>query len=49
LRAMQPRIENGRLIEPDTSALDRELVEELQAVDKPLVDWVKETCEGVQL
>ena len=49
LRAMQPKIENGRLIEPDTSALDRELVEELQVVNKLLVDWVKETCNGVQL
>ena len=49
LRAMQPRIENGRLIEPDTSALDRELMEVLQAVNKPLVAWVTETCEGVQL
>ncbi len=49
LRAIEPRIEGGRFVEPDTSALDRALLQELRDVGKPLADWVSETCEGVQL
>jgi hypothetical protein len=49
LRAMQPRVENGRLIEPDTSALDASLLAELRAVNEPLAGWVKETCADVKL
>jgi hypothetical protein len=37
------------VIEPDTSALDRALVAEVQSVSKPLSSWVQETCDGVQL
>lgn len=49
LKAIPPRIENGQLIEPDTTALDRALLGELQRVSQPLSDWVKAACEGVRL
>jgi len=49
LKAIPPRIENGRLIEPDTMELDRALLGELQRVSQPLSDWVKAACEGVRL
>jgi hypothetical protein len=49
LSAIPPRIENGRLIEPDTSELDRALLSELQAISQPLADWVDGACEGVRL
>ena len=48
LRALQPRIENGRVIEPDTSALDAALLAELRVVDEPLSKWVTESCKNAK-
>ncbi len=42
--AMQPRFENGRLIEPDTSELDKALLNEMAPRGKRLSAWVTKVC-----
>ena len=46
LRAMPPTITDGRLIEPDTSGLDRALVEELCPLGARLRSWHTRQCAG---
>lgn len=49
MRAIPPRFENGRVIEPDLSGLNQALITELQPVGKSLTAWVSKTCENVRL
>lgn len=44
IRAMPPRFENGRVVEPDTTALDAALVKDLRPVGQRLADWVLRVC-----
>ncbi len=44
IRAIPPNIVEGRLIEPDTSALDETLIGELQPVRERLAGWVLKVC-----
>ena len=44
IRAIPPNIVEGRLIEPDTSELDRALIGEMQPVGERLDAWVYKVC-----
>lgn len=45
LRAIPPRIENGRFVEPDTTALTRALAARMEPIDQQLTRWVAEVCD----
>jgi hypothetical protein len=44
IRAIPPRFEAGRVIEPDTTALDRRLIADLGPVSQRLAGWVRSVC-----
>jgi hypothetical protein len=44
IRSIPPRFEGGRVIEPDTSALDNALLTELRPVGQRLTGWVRSVC-----
>jgi hypothetical protein len=44
IRAIPPNIVQGRLVEPDTSALDEALVNELRPAGERLTHWVGKVC-----
>lgn len=45
LRAIEPKIENGRVVEPDTSELDKSLMSELHPIGERLANWVARVCK----
>jgi hypothetical protein len=44
LGAIPPAIAGGRIVEPDTSAIDARFIETMIPVGRRLGAWVKETC-----
>jgi hypothetical protein len=48
LTSLPPRIENGRVIEPDTTDMDRRMLERVKSVGPPLVTWVQGACGDLE-
>ena len=46
LRAIEPRFADGRVVEPDTSELDRTLINEVTPVGQRLAAWVHDVCDS---
>jgi hypothetical protein len=44
ITSLPPRIENGRVIEPDTTDMDRRMLERVKPHGPALVTWVREVC-----
>jgi hypothetical protein len=44
--AIAPQIVGGRVVEPDTSELDRRLIAELTPLSERLTAWVESACEN---
>jgi hypothetical protein len=44
LTSFQPQIENGRFVEPDTSVIDRTLIETVRPTAERLDAWVAQEC-----
>lgn len=48
ITSLPPRIENGRVIEPDTADMDRRLLERVKPQGVALYPWVLEVCGDVE-
>jgi hypothetical protein len=46
LSQIEPRIENGRFVEPDTTDIDRRLLAELAPLAERLGAWVERACDA---
>ena len=44
ITSLPPRFENGRVIEPDTTDMDRRMLERVKPHGPALVIWVREVC-----
>ena len=44
LTSFQPQIANGRFVEPDTSMIDRTLIETVRPTAERLDAWVAQEC-----
>jgi hypothetical protein len=44
ITSLQPRIENGRFVEPDTKDMDRRMFERAKPRAIALVPWVRDVC-----
>lgn len=48
ITSLPPRIENGRVIEPDTTDMDRRMLERVKPEGAALFPWVREVCGDVE-
>lgn len=48
ITSLPPRFENGRVIEPDTTDMDRRMLERITQHGPPLVKWVQEECGDLE-
>jgi hypothetical protein len=48
ITSLPPRIENGRVIEPDTTDMDRRMLDRVKPHGPPLVIWVREVCGDLE-
>ncbi len=48
ITSLPPRIENGRVIEPDTTDMDRRMLERVKPQGAALYPWVLEVCGNVE-
>jgi hypothetical protein len=48
ITSLPPRIENGRVIEPDTTDMDRRMLERVKPHGPPLVIWVRDVCGDLE-
>lgn len=48
ITSLPPRFENGRVIEPDTTDMDRRMLERIKPHGPALVTWVREVCGEIE-
>jgi len=48
ITSLPPRIENGRVIEPDTTDMDRRMLDRVKPHGPPLVIWVRGVCGDLE-
>jgi hypothetical protein len=48
ITSLTPRIENGRFVEPDTTDMDRRMLERVKPQGIALAPWVREQCGDLE-
>lgn len=47
LRALPPVISQGRVVEPDTAAIDQRMMQAIRPHHAALMEWVRQECGGI--